>query len=105
MVHDPDRPAPPKLVPGTPVPSVPPPADAVVLFDGSDLAEWTETHWDVSDGLLVATGKKSPATKRSFSDSQLHLEWRMPEDFERPIRLAGHGCSVEFRNVCVREVQ
>ena len=84
LVHDPDRPAPPKVVPGKPVPSVPAPADATVLFDGGDLAQWTESDWEVSDGLLVAKGKRSPATKQSFGSFQLHIEWRMPKDFEGP---------------------
>ncbi|MEM7383823.1 MAG: DUF1080 domain-containing protein [Verrucomicrobiota bacterium] len=84
LVHDPDRPAPPKMKPGTPVPSTPAPADAVVLFDGKDLSQWTDTNWTVKDGLLVATGDKSPTTKQSFGDFQLHLEWKMPKDFEGP---------------------
>jgi len=84
LVHDPDRPTPPKVIPGRPVVSSPPPADAIVLFDGKDLSQWTETDWDVSDGLLTATGDKSPSTKQSFGSFQLHLEWRMPKDFEGP---------------------
>lgn len=84
LVHDPDRPAPPKLVPGKPIVQAPPPADAVVLFDGSDLSKWTETDWEVSDGLLVASGKQSPASKQSFGSFQLHLEWKMPKDFKGP---------------------
>ena len=84
LVHDPDRPAPPKLDPGKPIVSSPPPADAVVLFDGRDLGHWTETDWEVSEGLLVATGDKSPATRQSFGSFQLHLEWRMPKDFDGP---------------------
>ena len=84
LVHDPDRPAPPKLAPGKPVASTPAPADAVVLFDGTDLSKWTETDWEIADGLLVATGKKSPATKQSFGSFQLHLEWRAPKGFKGP---------------------
>jgi hypothetical protein len=84
LVHDPDRPTPPKLDPGKPVVSSPPPTDAVVLFDGKDLSQWTETDWDVSGGILTATGKKSPSTKQSFGSFQLHLEWRMPKNFEGP---------------------
>lgn len=87
LVHDPDRPAPPKLVPGKPIPASPPPADAILLFNGSDEAlsqHWKATDWSVSEGLLVATGDKSPATKQTFGDFQLHLEWKMPKDFEGP---------------------
>ncbi len=85
LVHDPDRPVPPKVVPGKPTLSSPPPSDAVVLFDGSDdLSPWTETTWDVSESLLIASGNKSPATKQSFGSFQLHLEWKMPKDFKGP---------------------
>ncbi|MGK0188227.1 MAG: hypothetical protein ACI9R3_004019 [Verrucomicrobiales bacterium] len=84
LVHDPDRPVPPKLDPGKPIASSPPPADAVVLFDGSDLSQWTESDWEVSDGLLIATGDKSPISKQEFGSFQLHLEWRMPRDFKGP---------------------
>jgi hypothetical protein len=54
------------------------------LFGGSDLSQWTETDWEVSDGLLIASGKKSPATKQAFGSFQLHLEWKMPQDFKGP---------------------
>ena len=36
-VHDPHRPPPPEVDPGS---STRPPADAVVLFDGKDLSRW-----------------------------------------------------------------
>ncbi|MGI9242572.1 MAG: 3-keto-disaccharide hydrolase, partial [Verrucomicrobiales bacterium] len=91
LVHDPDRPAPPKIVPGKPIVSSPPPEDAVVLFDGDDLSAWTGTDWEVSGGLLTATGKKSPATRQSFGSFQLHLEWKMPEDFSGPWHNQGNN--------------
>ena len=91
LVHDPDRPAPPKLVPGKPVASTPAPADAIVLFDGTDLSEWTESDWQLADGLLVAKNGKSPATKQSFGNFQLHLEFRMPKDFKGPWHNQGNN--------------
>lgn len=84
LVHDPDRPAPPRIAPGKPVAFSPPPADAVVLFDGGDLSQWTDSAWTVTGGLLIASGDKSPATRQDFGSFQLHLEWRMPADFEGP---------------------
>ena len=84
LVHDPDRPAPPKVKPGTPVAPTPPPEDAVVLFDGSDLSQWTDSDWELADGLFVAKAGKSPGTKQSFGSFHLHLEWRMPKDFKGP---------------------
>ena len=38
LVHDPDRPAPPRVEPGRAGAPVDPPADAIVLFGGKDLA-------------------------------------------------------------------
>ena len=84
LVHDPDRPAPPKVDPGKATEPAPAPADALVLFDGTDMSQWTSTDWAVKDGLLVATGKQSPRSKQHFGSFQLHLEWKMPKDFEGP---------------------
>jgi len=63
-----------------------PPSDAIVLFDGHDLDQWVSVNdrgparWTVSDGILTvnkATGNIE--TKRSFTNYQLHIEWRIPE--------------------------
>jgi len=62
------------------------PSDAVVLFDGTDLAAWeSETGapapWQVANGIFtVVPRSKSIRTKQSFCDMQLHLEWRTPAD-------------------------
>lgn len=71
-----------------------PPADAIVLFDGTDLnKEWIEigfgpdrtmapkpaVTWVIKDGAIEATqGSGSLTTKRDFEDFQLHIEWRTP---------------------------
>ena len=60
-----------------------PPSDAIVLFDGTALAEWRgrrgEAKWDVKDGVLTITpGTGQITTKRRFGDIQLHIEWRIP---------------------------
>jgi hypothetical protein len=65
-----------------------PPADALVLFDGKDLDQWASVNkanapaqWTVSDGVVtVKKGTGNIRTKRSFTDYQLHLEWRIPEN-------------------------
>jgi hypothetical protein len=65
-----------------------PPSDAIVLFDGTDLKEWTTADakhaaasWPVTDGVLkVQSGTGHIQTKRSFLDYQLHIEWRTPTD-------------------------
>ncbi len=73
-VHDPDRPAPPKVQPGQ---AGGPPSDAVVLFDGKDLSQWQQSNWKVENGEIVAVSG-GLATQEAFGDCQLHLEWQAP---------------------------
>jgi hypothetical protein len=63
------------------------PSDAIVLFDGVDLAsEWTngeggQPGWLVEDGCVtVKKGTGTIKTKRVFNDFQLHIEWRSPSE-------------------------
>lgn len=59
-----------------------PPADAIVLFDGTDLSAW-HGDWTVDgDAVTVAPGSGNLVTKRAFGDVQLHLEWRTPSVVE-----------------------
>ena len=74
-VHDPDRPAPPKVDPGD---ASRPPSDAVVLFDGSDLSQWQASDWRLGDGYVEATDGPL-VSKQEFGDCQIHLEWRSPD--------------------------
>ena len=60
------------------------PSDAVVLFDGTDLSEWTYTDgrpagWITSDGTMTVKDG-SIITQKEFGDIQLHLEFATPED-------------------------
>src|SRR5262245_30968523 len=64
-----------------------PPSDAIVLFNGNNLAEWVSTRdksparWTVTDGVMtVNKAAGNIETKRSFHDFQLHIEWRIPEN-------------------------
>src|ERR1700719_2970615 len=50
-VHDPDRPHPPVVTPGA-VPGAPP-SDAIVLFDGKDLAKWMQKGKGPDQGKLI----------------------------------------------------
>jgi hypothetical protein len=84
LVHDPDRPAPKKVDPGPAGPPASAPADALVLLDGRDLSQWTDSTWVLRDGLLIAEGQTSPRTRREFGSFQLHLEWRGPANFDGP---------------------
>lgn len=83
-VHSMDRPRPPVVDPGPERPPVPPPGDAIVLFDGRDLAQWigqdsAAARWTVRDGYLeVGPGTGDIRTRRGFGDAQLHIEWATP---------------------------
>jgi len=65
-----------------------PPSDAIVLFDGKNLDQWTSVKtpgdpakWTVADGVFtVNKGTGNIQTKKAFTDYQLHLEWRIPAD-------------------------
>jgi len=84
LVHDPDRPAPPRVDPGKAGPAVPIPADALVLFDGAGLAKWKPVPgWEVKEGTIVA-GNGSLATVENFGNMQLHVEWMGPAHFDGP---------------------
>lgn len=79
-VHDPDRPAPPRIIPGkssSPEEAGTAPSDAMVLFNGKDLSLWQSSEWFVKDGYMEAT-KGALTTKESFGDFQLHIEWQAP---------------------------
>ena len=70
----------PRAVDPGPEPSgpAPVPADAVVLFDGTNLDQWQGAeNWKVADGVATV-GKGMISTKQPFGDCQIHLEFRMP---------------------------
>ena len=83
-VHSLERPRPPVVDPGPARPLVGPPRDAVVLFDGTSLAEWQSAdsgpaRWAIRDGYFeVVPGSGPIATRRAFGDVQIHLEWATP---------------------------
>ncbi|NQU86946.1 MAG: DUF1080 domain-containing protein [Mariniphaga sp.] len=62
------------------------PSDAIILFDGTNLAEEWEgdrdsiPHWVVEDSIVTATRGGGIRTKRQFGDCQLHIEWRSPAE-------------------------
>ncbi|MBN2136781.1 MAG: DUF1080 domain-containing protein [Sedimentisphaerales bacterium] len=79
-VHDPDRPAPGQITPGkacTEDKAGTAPSDAVVLFDGGGLSQWENSDWKIENGELIAVSGNL-ATKGSFGDCQVHIEWRTP---------------------------
>lgn len=61
------------------------PSDAIVLYNGKDVAQWQKEKggvpgWKIDkDGALtVVKGSGNIATKQGFGDCQLHIEWREP---------------------------
>ena len=90
-VHDPARPHPKVVTPG-PLPGQPP-SDAIVLFDGTGLSKWTAAksgnrflrgHRQTRavktrpEYFEVVPGSGDIATKESFGNVQLHVEWMEP---------------------------
>ncbi len=74
-VHDPARPRPPVVTPGTQGSA---PSDAIVLFDGKDLSHWTG-KWKVENGYVEVAPKTGDLiSKEKFGDVQLHIEWASP---------------------------
>ena len=76
-----------------------PPADAIVLFDGTDLSEWVgekkgggpaapasikpafggPARWKVENGYMEVVKKSGDIrTKKAFGSCQLHIEWATP---------------------------
>ena len=82
--HALDRPQPPVVMPAAADKPSAPPADAVVLFDGSDLSQWENDSgaaagWQLGPGYVqVVPGAGNMRTKRAFGDCQLHVEWAAP---------------------------
>lgn len=64
------------------------PSDAVILFDGKNLNQWVLTgdttktaDWTVGGGVLTVNKKSGNIqTKQSFTDYQLHIEWKVPSN-------------------------
>jgi hypothetical protein len=84
-VHDSQRPQPRVVAPGDE--NRLPPADAVVLFGGRDLAGWTSVKsggaapWKVENGYLEVAPKSGDIqTREELGDCQLHLEFATPAE-------------------------
>lgn len=78
------EPVPRKVAPGQ---GTAPPSDAIVLFDGKNIDEWTHedgspAKWKLNKGTMtVAKGTGDIFTKKTFGDCQLHIEWQAdPKD-------------------------
>lgn len=70
-------PEPPVVTPGEGTSA---PSDAVVLFDGSDLAQWNGAEkWQIKDGVATVHAG-SITSKQAFGSCQLHVEWATPAE-------------------------
>ncbi len=102
-VHDLDRPHPPVVAPGPKAGD--PPADAIVLFDGTSTAafrskkkdekgkptnEWTDCPWKIENGELLVDGGDA-WTRQEFASCQLHLEWKSEPHTKGNSQKKGNG--------------
>ena len=74
------------------------PSDAVVLFNGQTLAHWVGVkdgepcRCDIEDGAMAClTGVGDMASKETFRDAQIHLEFRTPAMPEQHSQLRGNS--------------
>ena len=97
-VHDGNRPQPEVVTPGSfssqDQPGTPP-SDAIMLFNGKDLANWetakdgSPAKWLAKDGILEVVPKAGDIrTKDEFGDCQLHIEWAERQDVQGSARAA-----------------
>jgi len=87
LIHDMNRPAPKVIEPATESTQSKPgkaPSDAIVLFDGKDLSQWTDTKgnrskWVLGDGYMESVKDSGYIqSKRQFGSCQLHVEFATP---------------------------
>ncbi len=69
----------------TMIPMLPPPNDAVVLFNGKDLSNWKTRDgkpvgWQIANGEIhVIRGTGDIVSDKRFTDFYLHLEFNCPD--------------------------
>lgn len=88
--HDMTRPRPPVVTPAAADKPGGPPADAVVLFDGTSLDAWKAggkkdddtAKWKVENGYFEVPprGGDIETRRKDFGDAQIHIEWATPAE-------------------------
>jgi hypothetical protein len=78
-------PVPPVVTPGPSASDAP--SDAIVLFDGRNLDQWinssdsSSAKWVLADGAMTVNKSTGDIqTKASFTDFQLHIEYKIPSN-------------------------
>lgn len=84
-VHDETRPKPAVITPAAQFGQ--PPSDAIILFNGKNLSEWTgdkasDAKWKIENGYMEVNKTGSIHTKKTFGNCQLHIEWATPAKVE-----------------------
>jgi hypothetical protein len=106
LAQAPDKPKPEETEVWEPVPKVvtpgatcgAAPSDATVLFDGKNMDQWvtvkdkTPAKWDVANGVMtVNKAGGSIETKQSFTNYQLHIEWKVPTNITGTSQARGNS--------------
>ncbi len=76
-----------------------PPSDAIILFDGTNLDSWhgekgenAPAEWLIKDKTLEVNKKSGGiVTKQNFTDYQLHIEWKIPENISGEGQMRGNS--------------
>lgn len=78
-------PVPPVVTPGASYGDAP--SDAIVLFNGKNLNQWkstkdsTSAKWIVADNIMTVNKASGDIqTKKTFTNYQLHIEYRIPQN-------------------------
>ncbi|GHT32225.1 hypothetical protein FACS1894214_4000 [Planctomycetales bacterium] len=104
-IHDQTRPQPPKVKAGTGCLGATPPSDAVVLFDGKDLSQWTGKNLVIEDGTFNIKKTGGIATKQEFGNLQLHLEWKSGTEKEDRMHWGNSGVFLLGGDIEVQIIQ
>lgn len=76
-VHDMRRPQPKVVEPANGEQPAQPPSDAVVLFNGESLDQFSNKQLQIDNGAMIM-GPGGQQTIAAFGDIQLHIEWSAP---------------------------
>lgn len=75
-----------------------PPSDAIVLFDGTALGEWTKPDGtptgctiDSEKAMNCTTSAKDAVSKTKYRNAQIHLEYKLPSMPEQKGQLRGNS--------------